>query len=197
MKDKIKDYLKSKQIIVPLYLYKNKKILGITSGAFIFLMYLMNLGSKPYFDINLYSEDLGDDVETIMIYINELINKNLIEINTIKHEKGYLEEYISLSAVYDLIVKIMIEKEREEMPEIFDFIESAFGRPLSSRDYEIIKSWISNDISEDIIKKAVSEAMKNGNSNINYVDRIIYSKIKEEIKDDVSDEIFDYDWLNE
>lgn len=197
MKDKILNLMKSKSFNVPLYIYQKRRAFGLNLETFIMLMYLRSLGDKIPFNALKIAKDLDMEVDKVMASIEELSLKNLIEIKTEKHEKGYLEDYLLLDGFYDSLSKMFLNKEEShEDVEIYAYIESAFGRPLSNKDYGTIKSWLASDISDQMIKKAVTEAMKNGKSQTAYIDRILYEWMKKG-KVEEKKEIFDYDWLNE
>lgn len=197
MKDKILNLMKSKSFNVPLYIYQKRSTFGLNLEAFIMLMYLRSLGDKIPFNALKIAKELDMEVDKVMASIEELSLKNLIEIKTEKHEKGYLEDYLLLDGFYDALSRMFLNKEEnKEDVEIYAYIESAFGRPLSNKDYGTIKSWLASDISDQMIKKAVTEAMKNGKSQTAYIDRILYEWMKKG-KVEEKEEIFDYDWLNE
>lgn len=197
MKDKILNLMKSKSFNVPLYIYQKRSTFGLNLETFIMLMYLRSLGDKIPFNALKIAKELDMEVDKVMASIEELSLKNLIEIKTEKHEKGYLEDYLLLDGFYDALSRMFLNKEEnKEDVEIYAYIESAFGRPLSNKDYGTIKSWLTSDISDQMIKKAVTEAMKNGKSQTAYIDRILYEWMKKG-KVEEKEEIFDYDWLNE
>ena len=197
MKDKILNLMKSKSFNVPLYIYQKRSTFGLNLETFIMLMYLRSLGDKIPFNALKIAKELDMEVDKVMASIEELSLKNLIEIKTEKHEKGYLEDYLLLDGFYDALSRMFLNKEEnKEDVEIYAYIESAFGRPLSNKDYGTIKSWLASDISDQMIKKAVTEAMKNGKSQTAYIARILYEWMKKG-KVEEKEEIFDYDWLNE
>lgn len=197
MKDKILNLMKSKSFNVPLYIYQKRSAFRLNLETFIMLMYLRSLGDKIPFNALKIAKELDMEVDKVMASIEELSLKNLIEIKTEKHEKGYLEDYLLLDGFYDALSRMFLNKEEnKEDVEIYAYIESAFGRPLSNKDYGTIKSWLASDISDQMIKKAVTEAMKNGKSQTAYIDRILYEWMKKG-KVEEKEEIFDYDWLNE
>ena len=101
---------------------------------------------------------------------------------------------------------------------IFNFIESNFGRLLSSIEIKKVNNW-SQDFNEDIIKEAFSIAVLNGNRTFAYVNGILNnwkgkglkslvevreeslkfsSRKSEPLSDELKksiDEIFEYNWL--
>lgn len=201
MKDKILNLMKSKTFTIPLYIYQKRSSFGLSLETFIMLMYLRSLGDKIPFNALKIAKDLEMEIDDVMASVEELSKKNLIEIKTEKHEKGYLEDYLLLDGFYNSLSSMFLNKEENtENIEIYSFIESAFGRPLSNKDYGTIKSWLASDISDQMIKKAVNEAVKNGKSQTAYIDRILYEwmkkgKVEDKLKEEIA--LFDYDWLNE
>ncbi len=104
--------------------------------------------------------------------------------------------------------------------DIFSFIESNFGRLLSSIEIEKVDNW-RQEFNEDIIKEAFSIAVINGNRTFAYVNGILNNwkgkglkslaevredslkfsnhrsvPLSEELKKEI-DEIFDYNWLED
>ena len=97
---------------------------------------------------------------------------------------------------------------------VFEKIEEEFARPLTSIEYEIIKSWLENGTSEDLVLEALKEAVFNGVTNLRYMDKILYEwtkkgyKSKEDVekgKNNYREEkqkqekldLFDYDWFDD
>ena len=212
---KMIDILKSKNIVVPLYLYRCFPKLNIGLEEFIFLMYLYNQGEKILFDPNVISSDLGIELKKVMLLISNLTEAKLINLEVIKNDKNIMEEYITLSDFYQKISLIIMDEVNndEEVDEgIFAVIEREFGRTLSPIEYEIVKAWLDSGISIDLIKEALKEATFNGVSNLRYIDKILYEWGKKGIKspEDVNKnrveykekkneklEVFEYNWLED
>lgn len=212
---KLIEILKSKNIMVPLYLYRCFPKLNIGLEEFIFLMYLYNQGEKILFDPNIISSDLGIELKKVMLLISNLTEAKLINLEVIKNDKNIMEEYITLSDFYQKISLIIVDEVNndEEVDEgIFAVIEREFGRTLSPIEYEIVKAWLDSGISTDLIKEALKEATFNGVSNLRYIDKILYEWGKKGIKnsEDVNKnrveykekkneklEVFEYNWLED
>lgn len=213
---KVIDILKSKNIVIPLYLYKSYFKLNINLEEFIFLMYLYNQGEKIIFDPNTIEEDLGIDIKDVMSIISKLTDNKLINLEVIKNDKNIMEEYISLENFYQKISMLIIDElnnqEGGDDSTIFQVIEEEFGRTLSPIEYEIVKAWIDSGISNELIKEALKEATFNGVSNLRYIDKILYEWNKKGIKNasDVEKnrsqykekkeeklEVFEYNWLED
>ena len=217
MKNKILvDILKSKVLVIPMYIYRLKDKLELNEIDFIILMYFYNKGDNITFDVNQINKDLGIQAKDIMTSIGELTSKKLIDFKNIKNDKGITEEYISLEDFYNKVSLLLMDEEVEEKEEdtnIFTDIEREFGRTLSPMEYEIVRAWIENNFTEELIRCALEEAVLNGVSNLRYIDKILFEwskkgiKTKEDVEKNRMDfrkkeerkqiEVFDYNWLDD
>lgn len=218
-KEQVIRLLKSNSISIPYYLIRVKNELKLEDNELIFLCYLVSKGSKFMFDPEIISNDLGITKEEILINVSTLQDKKFIDIESIKNDKGILEDYINLDSYYNKLSTVLVDKKEDtSKSSIYEIIEKEFGRTLSPIEYEIIKAWLDSGTSEDLIKEALKEATYNGVSNLRYMDKIIYAwgkkgitskeeveknreswkkeKAKEE-KNDKGKEIFEFDWLDE
>ena len=214
MNKELMEVIKSGNIVIPLYLFKNYKEFNLELEEFIFLMYLYN-SKEERFDPNKISNELKIDLEDVMNKISSLTSKDVIEIISIKNKDKVMEDYISLDPFYNKLNLIICEKENTNTDStVYDLIEKEFGRTLSPIEYEIIKAWVDDKIKEELIVEAVREATFNGVSNLRYIDKILYEWKKAGIKSikDVEDrrkafkskkgnkkdiELFDYDWFED
>ena len=197
----IVELLKSKTYMIPSTLIKNYRKLEITEQELVFIIYIMN--NNDEFNIKKITEELGFDRKEIMTLIGELGEKNILSLEM--NENG---EYLNLEELYNKLGFLMLEK-RETKSDIYNVIESEFGRTLSPMEYEIIRAWIDNGFDEELIKEALKEAVYNHVTSLRYIDTILYewnkkgykvpSDIKKGVKKSNNKEVldFDYDWLNE
>lgn len=181
--DKLLNIVKSDNIIIPLYVYKEFPKLNIDYESFLFLMFLYSKGNKIPFDINKLSEDFYTDTKKIMQIISNLQNNKLIEIKVIKNDKNISEEFIYLDFFYEKISLSIVNKEEnntnDEKDDIFEILEKDVGLQLSFVEVEIVKAW---NYDKDVIKEAIKEAIKNNVASIRYIDKILYSWSKKGIK---------------
>ena len=206
---KLKDYIKEEKIVTPLYVLRLYKELDLTKDEMLLLMYLYNQ-DKCVFNPNKISLELGFDLMDIMSLISNLTEKKLVMVNTIKDEKGIMQEVFDLSDLYEKItVKIIAELNTKEASNenIHDLIEKEFGRRLTPLEHEMIDDWEEGN-SKELIKEAVKEASINGVSNLRYIDKILFDWNKAGIKnpneikrnnpkEDIKEEIYNCDWLND
>ena len=109
MKNNIKEIIKSKDIVIPLYIYKLLPKLNINLESFLFLMYLNSFGDKVIFNPTTMSEDFGISMEKVLKLIDELTTNKFISFEIIKNDKNVSEEYLSLDQFHEKIALLLIE----------------------------------------------------------------------------------------
>ena len=211
------DIIKSKNLVIPLYLYKLRDKLNLSLEEFIFMMYLYNEGKLILFDLNKISDELGINHNELMNLIGGISGKNLIEFKVIDNDKGIKEEYLSLDNFYNKISLLLMDdnvvEESTDDINIFSMIEQEFGRTLSPIEYEIVKAWLESNISVELISCALKESIMNDVRNLRYMDKILYEwgkkgfKTKKDVDNHMINrrkkeetkkvDVFDYDWLEE
>ena len=213
-KNEFMNLISSKNIVIPMYIYKLLPKLDIDFETFFFLMYLYNLDERIIFNPQKIADEFGITIKEVLLYVDTLSSKKLISFEIIKNDKNVSEEYLSLKYFYDKISLLLMDEEKETTNydnSIFDLIEKEFGRVLSPIEYEIIKAWHENGISDELIKEALKEATFNGVSNLRYIDKILYEWQKKGFKNakDVENnrkkfhkkndkvEVFEYNWLED
>lgn len=218
---KMIEIFKSGNFVVPLYLFKLREKFGVAFEEFIFLMYLSSLGERSIFDPSKISSDLNISLENVMIFVDHLTDRGLIEVVVLKNDKGMMEEYILLKLYYEKISQLLVNEIEsdekvtiEKKKTIYDLVADGFARPISSIEREIIGSWVENGFSEDLIMAALKEAVFNGVSNLRYMDKILYEwnkkgyknpmdveiskqKYQEEQRKKEKLDLFDYDWFDD
>lgn len=216
MNEKIINLLKTPPLIIPRIVFKNYKKLNITEEELLILICLINKGEKTVYNPNLFTEELGMDKYKAMQLLNELTEKNIIEIKIETNPKGKKEEYIYIDLLYKKIYGFVLETNtyEEEKPsqEIYIKFETEFGRTISPTEVELINEWLESGISSELVEEALKEAVFNNVRNLKYIDRILNCWKEKGIKNkkDVIKEkknyrknqttkepIYDYNWLEE
>ena len=213
MNAKVMELLKLRDYVVPSFLIKNYKKLGLSAEMTLLLIYIINLKEPIVCDYQKMSSDLNMDVKSLMMDINELVDKKLIQIDLKKNSSSKLEEYISLELFYNKVFLQLIDVEKENCSDnIYSTFEKELGRSLSPIEYELINGWLEYNYKEEIILAALKEAVFNGVNNFKYIDRILFEWNKKGIdtldkveknranyvkKSSNNVEVPDYDWLNQ
>lgn len=123
-----------------------------------------------------------------MLDIQNFIGKSSTEADRIRNYRQEIkQEQIECTNVQEMYDKSTpkIEKEIElekdidiEKENIYEYIESNFGRTLSPIEVEEIEQWEDNDLTRYAIKQAVL----NGAYSIKYITRILYNYQKQNIR---------------
>lgn len=214
----VEEMLKEKPIILPRYLFNYYSRLGITVEELLILIFIIDRGDKAEYNPDAISNSLCLDKFKVMELLNNLIEKQIVELVVKKDNTCKSSEYISLDLMYKKIMNIIIGKKDEQCDSIFEngdifaTFEKEFGRTISSMECQIIKSWIDDSFSYELIMEALKEAVYNGATSLKYIETILYSwrkkgyKTKKEVIDAKTKfretkkeekEIFYYDWLND
>ena len=176
---------------------------------FLVLLYFIN---NDDFNIDKISDSFNITIEEVMSSLNNLMEKELIEIVSEKDDNDQLCEHISLDKLYNKIYNTLENnKKKEEEVNIFDCIAKEFGRKLTPIEMELINAWLEDNTAPELIECALKEAAYNGILTIKFMDQKIYEwnkhnlKTKQEVdeylktnnnvKDNV--EFFEYDWVND
>lgn len=187
--------------------------LDLSLAEFLLLTYFEN-ADNLVFDINIISEKLKMEQETILNAFNNLMSKNIITLISEKNENGKRYDKVSLDNFYNGIKVSKDEAAKKNLKEdIFTKFETEFGRPLSSMEFEIIKTWVEKLYDEELIIEALNEAVYNGAINIRYIDTILYEwnklglKNKEDLRKNrenryenrkiMENSDYEYNWLEE
>lgn len=215
MTEKVYAIIEKGDYKVPYILFQNYKELNLTEKELFILIYLIN--EEKTFNPKKMSEDLKDTMPNILMMIDTLCSKGLIEL---KMKNGPVkEEYINLDNLYKKLVYLVTSTEiapKEETKQtIYDSFEQEFSRTLSPIEYELINGWIQGGFSEEMIGLALKEAVYNGAANLRYIDKVLYEwkkkgintkeafeKEREKFQNSKKEakpkkELIDYDWLNE
>ena len=217
MNEVVLNLLKDKPLTIPSILLKNYKKLGITEEELLVLICLINKGEKSLYNPNLFTEELDMDKYNAMQILNDLNEKNIIEIKLENNKHGKKEEYIYIDLLYKKIYSLLlgdnqVEEDITPNKDIYLKFEVEFGRTISPSEVELISDWLNDGIKEEVIEEALKEAVINNVRNLKYIDRILYNwkqlgiKTKKDIikekknyrKSQVKKEpIYDYNWLEE
>ena len=212
MLEKISLLIQNNTMIFPRALLLNYKKMNLTEKDTLFLICLINEKDLT-FNPEKIAQDLTVDFEEVLQIIGELTNKDLIEIKMVK-ENNIHQEYLSLDKLYKKLALFIISDEsenEEDHSDIYDTFEKEFGRTLSPKECEFIKSFV-DEYGEELLMCALDEAIYHGVRNFRYIDNILATWHKSGIKNKADVEknkrdfkkskqetkkLFDWDYLNE
>ena len=182
-KVKLNDLVKSGNITIPMYIMKQYSKFNLTLDEFVLLLYLYNHNSNIY-DPSIIVNDLDIPVETVLIGIDSLQEKGLINIDVNKTDNGLLEEKINLNNFYEKIALSLIEELNENEisdDSIFSNIEKEFNRKLNPSEQEIVIT-LQKEYSDELIMEALKEAKNNDSLNLRYIDKILFDWKRQGVK---------------
>lgn len=167
--------MKENNLVFPTYLVSIVKKFALNFEDFLLLSYFWNYKEET-FDVAIIMKILKLSENEILTSFNNLMNKKLIHMDTLKDGNGKIVEIVNLEHLYQEIDMLFQAKQKEEEKEsIYTVFESEFGRPISSMEYEIIHAWIDKGFSEELILGALKEAVYNGVPKFRYIDTILYA----------------------
>ena len=187
----IKDFVVNRNIV------KSIGNIDITLDEFLMVLYFINVSYD--LDVESIKAYLGFDEEKAVSVFSSLMNKKYIEMD-VSNVGGKVIEQMCLDPLFDRLV--LNKKTEDKSSDIFGMFESELGRTLSSFEYEMINSWISNGVSDEMIRDALKEAILNNVRSFKYIDKIIYdwtrNGVKKRIKEErMQETLFDYDWTSD
>jgi len=216
MNEVVMNILKDNPLTIPKVLLKNYKKISITEEELLVLICLINKGEKSVYNPNIFTEELDMDKYKAMQVLNDLAEKNILEIKLENNKNGKKEEYIYTDLLYKKIYSILLDdnitEEINTSKDIYLKFETELGRTISPAEVELINEWMHDGITEEIIEEALKEAVYNNVRNLKYIDRIIYNwkqlgiKTKKDIikekknhrkAQSLKEPIYDYNWLEE
>ena len=210
--------LDSKKLVINDYLIKVAVEKDLSLKEFLVLVFFDNSFDNS-FDVDVIANTLGINIDDTMEAFNSLMIKGLVSLDSVKDLENRNMEVVNLDGLKKMIVKKVLESEREEQKEdIFKVFESELGRTINSMELELINGWLMAGTSEEIILGALREAVYNGVTSFRYIDKIIYewekkgfktmddvnkhmrSRREENIKDKEktkkASDVLDYDWID-
>ncbi|WP_342387046.1 DnaD domain-containing protein [Salinicoccus bachuensis] len=117
--------------------------------------------------------------------IQELIQKELLEVETIREDGKYIERF-NLEPLYRKLSRLLESTEPEkaepsEIRSLFEYVEGLYGRVISPNEFERINSWLEDSkYSPQVIRDAVDLAYQNQITSLQYVERILNQTGREE-----------------
>ena len=103
MHDTLINILKDTPLIIPKQLFKFYKKLNITEEELLIIICLINQGEKTVYNPNIFIEQIDMDKYKAMQLLNDLKEKNIIEIKLETNKNGKKEEYIYIELLLKLI----------------------------------------------------------------------------------------------
>ena len=144
------------------------------------------------------AEDMSYNQQEIYYLLNQLVQKQFIQIVSQKDLRGMMHDSYDLTLVYQKLALLLSQKTKqveekqlqEKISELYQNFEAEFGRPLSPMEYQRIGQWLEEDHYQvELIQLALREAVLNQAYSLNYIDRILLSWERKNIR--TSEQVMD------
>ncbi|AMB93436.1 hypothetical protein HMPREF3090_05835 [Aerococcus sp. HMSC23C02] len=125
---------------------------------------------------------MGMTRDEILSLINSLVDRQYLRIDSKKNENNQQTEYYNLEFLYNRVDALVKQREAEEESkqtedqeaEIFQVLETEFGRPLSPIEYQEVADWLHKDkFPTDMIFEAIKEAVLAQAYSLRYIDKVL------------------------
>ena len=154
--------------------------LQLTAQECLMLSWWLQHSNSEYFPLNVdeVCEVFSISEHTLFQIIQHLLDRQVVSVTQKENEQGKKEEYYSLAPLFqqlEILHRQEVEKKEEsDNPNLIFVIEKEFGRPISSYEIQMIKSWIDKDeYSYELILAALKEAVLNQVFTLKYMDKIL------------------------
>ncbi len=176
--------IKNRLINVKDYIINNYVKLGLDEKEAMCLIHIYNLSEagEHFLSIHQLQNKMSLEFVDCSNLVYKLVQKQFIAFDMIIEDSGKRKERFTLEPFYQYIMTSLLnEKDKKrlgdmenEISDLVLFIETEFGRTLSSFEMQMIASWIKEDGYDiGLIKLALKEAIISSAYNLKYVDRIL------------------------
>ncbi|MGX0307624.1 DNA replication protein [Staphylococcus warneri] len=185
--------LKTRPVVIRRELLDHYSELGLDEQGLIILIKLIYASetSNKQPSIELLQKGSNMQPREVTAVIQNLIQRELLELNVNKDEEGRFTEYMNLDPFYEKLSQLLkketmttnVQSDKEKFKTLFQMIEQTFARPLSPYEIETLNQWIDVDQHDiDIIQAALDEANSQNKLSFKYMDRILLNWKKNNVK---------------
>lgn len=185
--------LKTRPVVIRRELLDHYSELGLDEQDLIILIKLIYASetSNKQPSIELLQKGSNMHPREVTAVIQNLIQRELLELNVNKDEEGRFTEYMNLDPFYEKLSQLLkketidtnVQSDKEKFKTLFQMIEQTFARPLSPYEIETLNQWIDVDQHDiDIIQAALDEANSQNKLSFKYMDRILLNWKKNNVK---------------
>lgn len=183
------NYIKYIQIPVNKILIDHYAYLNLDEKSLIVLLRLIEKENEEFTGFDTLISGTTMTKQEVISIIQDLIQLDLVGIETKEIDNKWVEMY-TFDTLYQKLAQFITpvkkpkNRGKEEISEVFQYIESLYGRALTPVEFERISEWISTDhYDTETIKEGVDLAFKNDVTSLQYVERILSTLKRKEVKD--------------
>ncbi|MFI6126400.1 DnaD domain-containing protein [Staphylococcus pasteuri] len=185
--------LKTRPVVIRRELLDHYSELGIDEQDLIILIKLIYASETSNKQPSIETLQQGSTMQPreVTAVIQNLIQRELLELNVNKDEEGRFTEYMNLDPFYEKLSQLLKKQtidtneqsDKEKFKTLFQMIEQTFARPLSPYEIETLNQWIDVDKHDiSIIQAALDEANSQNKLSFKYMDRILLNWKKNNVK---------------
>ncbi|QDW84564.1 DnaD domain protein [Staphylococcus pasteuri] len=185
--------LKTRPVVIRRELLDHYSELGIDEQDLIILIKLIYASETSNKQPSIESLQQGSTMQPreVTTVIQNLIQRELLELNVNKDEEGRFTEYMNLDPFYEKLSQLLKKQtidtneqsDKEKFKTLFQMIEQTFARPFSPYEIETLNQWIDVDKHDiSIIQAALDEANSQNKLSFKYMDRILLNWKKNNVK---------------
>ncbi|CAD2077446.1 chromosome replication protein DnaD [Phocicoccus schoeneichii] len=183
------NYIKYIQIPVNKILFDHYADLNLDEKSLIVLLRLIEKENEKFAGFDSLISGTTMRKQEVISIIQDLIQLDLVGIETKEIDNKWVEMY-TFDTLYQKLTQFITpvtkpkNRSKEDISEVFQYIESLYGRALTPAEFERISEWISTDnYDTETIKQGVDMAFKNDVTSLQYVERILSTLKRKEVKD--------------
>lgn len=183
------NYIKHIQIPVNKILFDHYADLNLDEKSLIVLLRLIEKENEEFAGFDSLISGTTMTKQEVISMIQDLIQLDLVGIETKEIDNKWVEMY-TFDTLYQKLAQFITpvtkpkNRSKEDISEVFQYIESLYGRALTPAEFERISEWISTDnYDTETIKQGVDMAFKNDVTSLQYVERILSTLKRKEVKD--------------
>ncbi|WP_428417133.1 DnaD domain-containing protein [Phocicoccus schoeneichii] len=183
------NYIKHIQIPVNKILFDHYADLNLDEKSLIVLLRLIEKENEKFAGFDSLISGTTMTKQEVISMIQDLIQLDLVGIETKEIDNKWVEMY-TFDTLYQKLAQFITpvtkpkNRSKEDISEVFQYIESLYGRALTPAEFERISEWISTDnYDTETIKEGVDMAFKNDVTSLQYVERILSTLKRKEVKD--------------
>lgn len=183
------NYIKHIQIPVNKILFDHYADLNLDEKSLIVLLRLIEKENEEFAGFDSLISGTTMTKQEVISIIQDLIQLDLVGIETKEIDNKWVEMY-TFDTLYQKLAQFITpvtkpkNRSKEDISEVFQYIESLYGRALTPAEFERISEWISTDnYDTETIKEGVDMAFKNDVTSLQYVERILSTLKRKEVKD--------------
>lgn len=191
--DLLEEWLEQGDTSISNVLLMHYKTIGLNDVTFILLLQIKSFLDKgiQFPSIDALSTRMKLSNEQVYSGIHQLIQQNMLKIDTVTDSDGRASDVYSLKPLWHHLTRVLSDLSEQQKETVavdsesalYELFEKEFGRPLSPIEVETIGMWIDQDHYKiELIHLALREAVLSQVYNLKYVDRILLNWEKRNIK---------------